>query len=104
MEDFKAIHVFGSTLNEFSISLTAAIQSVPQEVSARLREIRRIYIVRGFEVMYSQMNDRTVGQILTEAEDIQTPPHPIRSGKVDGVAFSLYEAPNSNKPNETESS
>src|SRR5262245_34155404 len=91
MSDSNQVLVSGSTFDEFSGSLTNAIQSLPPQVSKHLRTIRRNYFAwYGFEGSYQRMNGRTVGQILAEYQPLAT--EPIASGVIDGVEYRLDEA------------
>ncbi len=92
MIDFERILVSGSTLNEFSKSLTKAIQALPPNLSDSLREIRRACFAQyGFEGTFKRMNDHTVDQIFAEFQHVAV--EPIASGKLDGVEYRLYKRP-----------
>ena len=99
MADPQSVRVSGSNFDEFSKSLTAAIQAVPPDLSLQLREIRKRCFGRyGFDGMYEKMNGRTVQQILEEYQSI--PVVPIAAGKVDGVEYVLYRPPSTQPRNE----
>jgi hypothetical protein len=92
MNDSNDIRVYGPNFNEFTHSLTKAMNSVPNPVTKRLRQIYSAYFSRGaFNLIYKKMNDRTVAQILAEFDG--TSAFAIRSGEIDGVKFRLYDAP-----------
>ncbi len=91
MCEFHDSTIFGATFDEFSKSLTSAIQSLPPEMGKRLRAIRRNYFGwYGLEGTYKRLNGRTVGQIFAEYDSLDI--KPIASGEVDGVTYRLYAA------------
>ena len=92
MDNFNDILIFGPDFNKFSHSLTAAMNSVPRHITKHLRQIFSAYFSRGaFDLVYSRMNDRTVGQILAEFDGAAS--EPMAKGEVDGVEYRLYDAP-----------
>ncbi len=92
MSDFEDAVVSGEYFDEFSKSLTKATQSLPPELSKRLRAIGREYFARnGFREMYNRMNGRTVRQIFAEYQQVVV--EPIASGNLDDVEYRLYERP-----------
>jgi hypothetical protein len=101
MSDVNKIVVSGRSFDEFSKSLTKAIQALPQEMSERLRDMRRDYFAwYGFEGMYERMNNRSVGQILAEFRSVDR--KPIAAGQIDGLSFRLDEAGSPSAPEQGE--
>src|SRR4051812_38262617 len=99
MADPQSMLVSGSNFDEFSKSLTAAIQALPPDLSRQLREIRKkCFGMYGFDGAYERLNGRTAQQILAEYQSV--PDLPIASGKVDGVEYSLYRPPSAQPRNE----
>jgi hypothetical protein len=92
MHDFDQIRVFGSTMNEFSQSLTRAIQSLPNEERERLRTIRSNCLhAYGFEGTRDRLNNKTVAQILAQFGDAAFPFRVVAEGERDGVRYTLTE-------------
>jgi hypothetical protein len=92
MTDFESIRVSGSSFQEFSWSLTAALQALPSEPRKRLRGIEKNYFAwYGLDGMDQRMNDRTVAQIFAEYQPVDV--KPLATGEVEGVRYELYDAP-----------
>jgi hypothetical protein len=97
--DYEAITVSGSTLQEIASSLTVALQSLPPEMSRRLRTILKNYFGwYGAKAAYERLNNRTVAQIFAEYQPRDV--RPLATGEVDGVRYELYEAPRRNRRDE----
>ena len=73
MTDPEQMLIVGADVAELVRSSTVAIQALPANQSARLREIRRNYFVHyGFDEAYQRLNGRTVAQILAECSPVRT--------------------------------
>jgi hypothetical protein len=99
MDDFNAITLSGSTLQEFFGAYNALIRTLPPETRQRLSEIQKSYFAAyGLEGVYARMNNRTLSQIFAEFQPVEI--KPIASGEEDGVQWALYDPANS--PNDSE--
>ena len=99
MSDFDQIRVSGSTFNEFSISLTRAIQSLPPEQRDRLSDIRsNCFHAYGFHGTHHRLNNKTVAQILAEFANATPPSYTIAEGEINGVRYKLTEPPSDQAP------
>jgi hypothetical protein len=92
MSEFDQVRVFGSTLDEFSNSLTKTLQSLPREQGDRLHAIRsNCFHTYGFEGTPERLNNKTVGEILAEFGN-GTPTFRVTAeGEKDGVRYALTE-------------
>jgi hypothetical protein len=92
MSEFNQMSVSGSDLNEFSRSLTKAIQSLPPEQRKQLDAIRmNCFAAYGFEGTRDRLNKKTVGEILEEFDNVTFPFRTIVEGERDGVRYRLTE-------------
>jgi hypothetical protein len=101
MTDPEEILVSGSNFDEFSRSLTSAIKALPAELSKKLRSIRSDYFGwHGFDGAYLRLNNKTVRQIFESYQPESVAP--LASGEVDGVRYTLFEASQHDRTDETD--
>jgi len=93
MRDPSSIMISCSTLSEFVGTRNAVNMELPPEMRKPFAKIFTNYIARfGIEGAFERMNHRTVAQIFAEFEPGE--PKVVASGELDGLRYTLYEAPN----------
>jgi hypothetical protein len=93
MNDPGEAVISGSDWRELLSACNRIVPGLPPELRRRFVSIRSAYLAAyGIEGLYERLNGRTVSQVLEEYEQPKLPPV-IASGEVDGVRFTLYEAP-----------
>jgi hypothetical protein len=92
VSDFEAIRLSGSNLEEFGKSLNAASKSLPPPMRKRFLSVFSAYFGSyGLEGAYQRMNERTIGQILSEFQEPEA--KIVASGELDGMKYTLYDTP-----------
>lgn len=97
MSDYGSIMFSCQRLEDFSDTMYAVRQKLPNDVAKQLLEIYKSYFsAYGYHSAYDRINNRTIAQIFAEFQkpDLK----PIASGQVDGVRYSLYEPQQPNAP------
>jgi hypothetical protein len=81
-----------SGLDDFIVTTHEFSATLPEDFRYRFRDIVKAYVINfGTEEAYERLNDRTLSQIFAEY-------HPeereiVASGEIDGVRYTVYEAP-----------